>query len=53
MKVGGIKGPVYTDSYIGITPPTFIPPLEPFDKSQGKLKPQKHHQKINKVCGTL
>ena len=32
MKVGGMKDPLYKDSHIiGITPPTFIPPLEPFD----------------------
>ena len=28
MKVGRIKDPLYKDSYFGITPPTFIPPLE-------------------------
>ena len=28
MKVGRIKNPLYKDSYFGITPPTFIPPIE-------------------------
>ena len=31
MKVGRVKDPLYKDSYLGITPPTFTPPLEPFD----------------------
>ena len=31
MKVGGIKDPLYKDSYFRIAPPTFIPPLEPFE----------------------
>ena len=30
MKVGRVKDPLYEDSYVGITPPTFTPPLEPF-----------------------
>ena len=30
MKVGRPKDPINKD-YLGITPPTFIPPLEPFD----------------------
>ena len=33
MKVGRIKDPLYKDSYLGIIPPTFIPPLEPFEQS--------------------
>ena len=32
MKVGVIQDPLYKDSYCGITPPAFIPPLEPFDQ---------------------
>ena len=32
MKVGRVNDPLYKDSYLGITPPTFTPPLEPFDK---------------------
>ena len=28
MKVGRMKDPFYEDSYLGITPPTFIPPFE-------------------------
>ena len=31
MKVGRVKDPLYKDSYLGITPPTFTPPLEPFE----------------------
>ena len=27
-KVGRIKGPLYKDAYLGITPPTFILPFE-------------------------
>ena len=31
MKVGRVKDPLYKDSYLGIIPPTFTPPLEPFE----------------------
>ena len=33
FKVGRIKDPLYQDSYLGITPPTFIPPFEAPDSS--------------------
>ena len=33
MKVGRIKDPLYKDSYLGITPPTFILPFEAPDKA--------------------
>ena len=36
MKVGRVKDPLYKDSYLGITPPTFTPPLEPFEESPHK-----------------
>ena len=39
MKVGRVKDPLYKDSYLGITPPTFTPPLEPFERGFFKLFP--------------
>ena len=42
MKVGRIKAPLYKESYLGITPPTFIPPFEaPDSRSKGWLKGSK------------
>ena len=32
IKVGRVKDPLDKDSYLGIIPPTFTPPLEPFDE---------------------
>ena len=31
MKLGRLEGPLYNDSSLGITPPTFIPLVEPFE----------------------
>ena len=33
--LGRMKDPLYKEIYFGITPPAFIPPLEPCDTSRG------------------
>ena len=39
MKVGRIKDPLDKASYFGITPPTFIPPCERYNRRSGFLDP--------------